>query len=362
MEKHLANRFLEQTLEAEAFETVDDFRQILLESIPIIDVRSPLEFAQGAVPNAVNLPLLNDGERKRVGIAYKEGGQVSAITKGLEILSNEVRDDRVVRWVRFLEHHPNALICCWRGGLRSRIVQMWLREAGWQVPRIVGGSKAIRTFCLDTIDAAGKHNYIVLAGRTGSGKTQLLRELQPSIDLEGLAHHRGSAFGGDTASQPPPVNFESTLTKDLLRFLHTRAILVEDESRVIGKLAIPESLFKKMGQSPVVVLHADQAERIQFIYHSYVRGTAENVMLSNLEKIQKRLGMEHYYEIRSSIKNAYHTDDREDHFSWLSLLLRYYYDPMYDYQLSRKEDRLIYSGPKSAVKEFLMTKCDLQVR
>lgn len=358
--KHSANRFLEQTLEAEAFETVDDFRQILLESIPIIDVRSPLEFALGAVPNAINLPLLDDGERKRVGTAYKEGGQATAIAKGLEILPQEVRDVRVAQWIRLLKRHPNAVICCWRGGLRSKIVQQWLSESGWHVPRIVGGSKAIRAFCLNTIDAAGQYDYVVLAGRTGSGKTQLLKELQPSIDLEGLAQHRGSAFGGDTASQPPPVNFESALTTEILRFRHSRTILVEDESRVIGKLAIPESLFKKMGRSPIVVLQADEAERIQHIYSSYVLGTAREVMLSNLEKIRKRLGMERYFEIRTSIQNAYYTSDREDHFAWLKLLLRYYYDPMYDYQLDRKKDRLIYRGSKDAVKELLMTKHQFQ--
>ena len=358
--KYSANRFLEKTLEAEALETVDDFQQILLESIPIIDIRSPLEFALGAVPNAVNLPLLNDGERKRVGTAYKEGGQATAIAEGLEILPQEVRDVRVERWVRFLKRHPNALICCWRGGLRSKIVQTWLYETGWQVPRIVGGSKALRTFCLNTIEAAGLHNYVVLAGRTGSGKTQLLEELQPSIDLEDLAHHRGSAFGGDTASQPPPVNFESALARDFLRFQHTRSILVEDESRVIGRLAIPESLFKKMARSPIVVLQADEAERIQHIYRSYVQETSEAVMLSNLEKIRKRLGMERYYEIRASIQDAYSSGDREDHFSWLTLLLRYYYDPMYDYQLDRKKDRLVYSGTKVAVKEFLMTELEFQ--
>ena len=360
--KHLANQFLERTLAAEAFETVDDIRQILLESIPIIDVRSPLEFAHGAVPNAVNLPLLNDDERKKIGLAYKEGGHVSAITKGLEILPKEKRDVRVARWVGFLERHPNAIICCWRGGLRSRIVQTWLYESGWQVPRIAGGSKAIRTFCMNSIDAAGQYNYVVLAGRTGSGKTQLLKELQPSIDLEGLAHHRGSAFGGDTASQPLPVNFENALARDLLRFGHTGSILVEDESRVIGKLAIPESLFKKMGLSPVVLLQAKETERIQHIYHSYVHGTSEAIMLSNLEKIQRRLGTERYDEIRAAIQNAYYTRDREDHFSWLSLLLRYYYDPMYDYQLARKRDRLIYSGSKNTVKEFLMTKYEFRTK
>ena len=354
--KHLANQILERTLEVEAFETVDDIRQILLESVPIIDVRSPIEFAHGAVPNAVNLPLLNDDERRQVGLAYKEGGQVSAITKGLEILPKENRDVRVRRWIRFLEQHPNAVICCWRGGLRSKIVQTWLYATGWQVPRIAGGSKAIRTFCMNRIDAAGQHNYVVLAGRTGSGKTQLLEELHPSIDLEGLAHHRGSAFGGDTASQPLPVSFEGALVRDLLRFQHRRSILVEDESRVIGKLAIPEALFKKMGQSPVVVLQEEETGRIQHIYLSYVQGTAEEVMLSNLEKIRKRLGTERYDEIRAAIQNAYNTRDREDHFHWLALLLRYYYDPMYDYQLARKKDRLIFSGSKNAVKEFLLTK------
>ena len=358
--KHLANQFLERTLEIEVLETADDIGLILLESIPIIDVRSPLEFAHGAIPSAVNLPLLNDEERRKVGTAYKQGGQESAIAKGLEILPKERREVHIAGWVSFLRQHPNALVCCWRGGLRSQIVQTWLYEAGWLVPRIVGGSKAIRAFCMNTIDAAVQYNYVVLAGRTGSGKTKLLKELQPSIDLEGLAHHRGSAFGGDTAAQPLPVQFESTLAIDLLRFRHTRNILVEDESRVIGKLAIPELFFKRMGQSPVVVLQAEEKERLQHIYLSYVYGTTQEMMLSNLEKIRKRLGMERYLEIRAALKRAYDSGDREDHFSWLSLLLRYYYDPMYDYQLARKKDRVIYSGRKNDVKQFLTSKYEFR--
>ena len=354
--KHLTKQFLERSLEAESFESVDDYEEILLKSIPIIDVRSTSEFAQGALPEAVNLPLLTDEERKRVGIAYKEGGQASAIATGLKLLPKERRDKRVAGWIQFLHDHPNALICCWRGGLRSKVVQSWLRDTGREVPRIVGGSKALRTSCLQMIDAAGQYNYLIVAGRTGTGKTQLLNEIRPSIDLEGLALHRGSAFGGDTASQPPPISFESALAKDLLRFKGAANILVEDESRVIGKLAIPESLFGKMGRSPVVVLQVEKAARIQNIYESYVQRTSELEMLANLEKIRKRLGLERYSEIRASIENAYQTNKYEDHSIWLTLLLQYYYDPMYDYQLARKKDRVVYRGSKSAVKEFLTTK------
>lgn len=357
--KPLPKKFPELNLEADCLPTVDDYQQILLNDVPIVDVRSPREFVQGAIPNAVNLPLLTDDERKSVGIAYKVGGQASALSCGLELLPKEKQAKLKAGWIQFLQNHPNALICCWRGGLRSKIVQTWLQEAGWRVPRIEGGSKALRSFCLRAIDAANQYNYVVLAGRTGTGKTQLLEELHPSIDLEGLAHHRGSAFGGDTATQPSPVSFESALASDLLRVQGSAGILIEDESRVIGKLAIPESLFKKMRTSPVVVLQADNTSRLQHIYESYVKGTSEAIMLANLEKIQKRLGLERYQVIRASIQHGYHTSDREDHFAWLSLLMKFYYDPMYDYQLAQKKERVIYRGRKQSVKAFLKTEFGL---
>lgn len=357
--KHLPKKFLELNVEAETLPTVDDYQQILLKFVPIIDVRSPREFAQGAMPNAVNLPLLTDHERKSVGLAYKEGGQESAISCGLELLPKEKQAKLLAGWIQFLQKHPDALICCWRGGLRSKIVQNWLLELGWKAPRVEGGSKAFRSFCLRTIETANQYDYVVLAGRTGTGKTQLLKDLHPSIDLEGLAHHRGSAFGGDTVSQPPPVSFENALARDLLRVQGSARILIEDESRVIGKLAIPESLFKKMRHSPVVVLQANFASRLQHIHESYVKGTPEAIMLANLEKIQKRLGLERYQEIRASLQHGYHTGDREDHFVWLSLLMRHYYDPMYDYQLAQKKERVIYRGHKHTVKEFLMAEIGL---
>ena len=353
--KHSEKQFRELNLGDNAFPSVDDYCEILLDSIPVIDIRSPSEFARGAVPNAVNLPLLTDAERDRVGITYREKGQTSAILQGLELLPQTKQNLLIAEWIQFLEKHPDALICCWRGGLRSKIVQSWLHDKGWQVPRIVGGSKALRAFCLSSIDTTVEFNFVVLAGRTGSGKTQLINELIPAIDLEGLACHRGSAFGGDTAAQPPPIRFESSLAGDLLRITKAATILVEDESRVIGKLAIPESLFTKMRCSPVVVLRVDEEKRVQYIYDGYVRNTNEAVMLANLEKIQKRLGLEHYNEIRTSLCRAYKTQQCEDHRIWLSLLLQYYYDPMYDYQLARKKDRVIFQGSKEDVKDFLKT-------
>lgn len=353
--KHLQKKYPELNLGAETLPAVDDYQQILLNLVPIIDVRSPREFAQGATPNAVNLPFLSDDERKEVGTAYREGGQTKAVSRGLELLPKQKQAKLISGWIQFLQRHPNALICCWRGGLRSRIVQAWLNESGWTVPRVVGGSKALRSFCLAAIDSASQFNYVVVAGRTGTGKTLLIKALQPSVDFEGIARHRGSAFGGDTAVQPTPVNFESSLAQSLLRVKNSTSILVEDESRVIGKLALPDSLFKRMGESPVVVLQADDKTRLSHIYEAYVEGTAEETMIANLEKIQKRLGLERYEEVRSSMQHAYRTCDRENHFAWLALLLKYYYDPMYDYQLTRKQERVIYRGSQSAVKKFLMT-------
>lgn len=360
--KHSAKQFRELNLEAETYQGVDDYRQILLNRIPIIDVRAAREFAQGAVPHAVNLPLLTDDERAIVGLAYKSKGQKGAVDKGLHLLSPKKRLDRLNGWIKCLQEKPNALICCWRGGLRSTVVQSWLHDAGWKVPRVVGGSKALRTYCMSVLEAAGRCNYVVVAGRTGSRKTDLINELQPAIDLERLAVHRGSAFGGDTANQPSPISFESTLATELLQFQEAKNILVEDESRVIGKLAIPDSLFKKMGHSPVVVINAEESARVRDIYELYVQGTSKEVMMSNLEKIRKRLGNERYLEVQTSLHRAYHSQNVEDHLNWLTLLLRNYYDPMYDYQLERKKDRVVFQGSKPEVQEFLRVEFGFSLR
>jgi len=129
-----------------------DYLSVLLLDTPLLDVRAPVEFAQGAFPGVTNIPLMNDEERHRVGLQYKQKGQDSAIELGHELVSGEIKQSRVAQWVEFARANPQGYLYCFRGGLRSRISQQWLAEAGIQYPRIIGGYKAMRSFLLESLE------------------------------------------------------------------------------------------------------------------------------------------------------------------------------------------------------------------
>ncbi|MBN2221475.1 MAG: tRNA 2-selenouridine(34) synthase MnmH, partial [Vallitaleaceae bacterium] len=174
--------------------TTNNFRAIVLNETPLIDVRAPIEFQKGAFPNAFNLPIMDDFERKEVGTTYKQEGNEAAVSLGYQLVSGDNREAKVRAWVAFLKEHPNALIYCFRGGQRSRISQEWTSEAlGHPVDRLEGGYKAFRNYLLNQLITPTEQSYtpIRLSGCTGSGKTPLLKSLPHHIDLEGIANHRG---------------------------------------------------------------------------------------------------------------------------------------------------------------------------
>jgi tRNA 2-selenouridine synthase len=326
---------------------------------PFIDLRSPGEFSTGAVPGAVNLPLLNDDERHQVGLTYKAEGQAAAIALGETLVSGPVKDARLAAWLAFIEDHPDTWLYCWRGGLRSRTVQGWLREAGMSIERVPGGFKALRQRCLEVLDAApGTRPWLVLGGRTGTGKTVVLNEASGSIDLEGLANHRGSAFGAALSPQPTPVNFENALAVDWLNHDHPY-LLLEDESRTIGRLAVPPAWHAQMQAAPVVILEADLESRAAHIAEEYVAeplalGVSETSLAESLQgsldRIQRRLGGLRHRQVSEQLADGFRTGE---HGPWIQSLLSWYYDPMYDYQLEKKEARVIFRGDRQAVREFL---------
>lgn len=334
----------------------NDYQSLLRDETPILDVRAPAEFAQGAIASAVNIPILDDEERESVGLAYKHRGQNAAVARGHELVQGQVKSQRIEMWREFIAAHPNAVLCCWRGGMRSQLAQAWLAETGIQVRRISGGSKALRQHCMAVLEHAQSHRFVVLAGRTGSGKTELLRSLHPSIDLEGLANHRGSAFGALSTTQPKPVTFEFSLATQLLNTESDSAILLEDESTMIGRLRVPEPIVSAMSEAPIALLLVPREERIALTYDAYVAGTSGGVLCSNLSRIQKRLGDVRYKEVLSALEFALERDEMHDHHRWIGLLLDYYYDPMYDYQLSKKTSRIEFEGNPVEVRSYLATK------
>lgn len=354
----------------------DAYLSLFLQDTPMIDTRAPVEFAQGAFPNAVNLPLMSDEERARVGTCYKNRGQDAAIELGHKLVSGDVKAQRVQAWLAFARAHPGGYLYCFRGGLRSQICQQWLREAGCDYPRITGGYKAMRRFLLAQLEAlCARQPLVLLAGGTGAGKTEFLRQLPQALDLEGRANHLGSSFGRRPGGQPAQIDFENTVTIDLLR-CHHRApdtpVVLEDESHLIGRCMLPLPLQAAMARAPLVVLDIDLEARVEHTHTNYILrkldewqqhlGEAqgfdafEEDLRASLTRIRKRLGGSRYQELSGLLEAAllaHRHGDTHKHRDWIVLLLEDYYDPMYQYQLAKKADRILIQGSPEQVRACL---------
>lgn len=354
-----------------ASEQLDEerFAELLLADTPLLDVRSPVEFQHGAFPAAVNIPLLTNSEREQVGKTYRHSGRAAAIALGYTLVAGEARTQRLHQWLDFFRQHPDAALYCYRGGLRSRITQQWLAEAGLSVPRITGGYKALRRFLMSTVSQASRcYRFLVLGGRTGSGKTHLLNRFANSIDLEGLAAHRGSAFGRRVQEQPAQIDFENRLGVALLRQARFESdwLMLEDESRAIGSVSIPLDFHQCMRDAPLAVIDEPLQFRADVILQDYIRSNFlaykaadsrtyqarfAGFLTDSLGKIQRRLGGQLYSETLARMQSALAMDPEsamlEAHRDWIILLLRHYYDPMYDYQLNRKLERIVFRGDRA---------------
>lgn len=357
----------------------DDFGSLFSKEVALLDVRAPLEFEQGAFPGATNLPLMNDEERHQVGLRYKQVNQEAAIQLGHELVSGDIKAARVAQWKTFVQTHPEGYLYCFRGGLRSRISQAWLAEAGIEYPRIVGGYKAMRTFLLESLTKNIElSDFVLVSGLTGSGKTEVIQSLSSTVDLEKLAHHRGSSFGKHATDQPVQINFDNSLAIALLR-LHARGssrIALEDESRMIGRCALPLSLRDKMQTSSVVWLEEPMAIRVERILHDYVEDLGAQFaaklgaeagfdafsarLLESLQNLIKRLGGERHTRLAAAMQAALNEQKSKGtldlHREWIRPLLSEYYDPMYEHQRTSKLSRVIFSGDRTAVTEYLLHK------
>lgn len=350
------------------------FLPLLRDDTPLLDVRAPIEFHKGAFPGAHNIALLNDEERSQVGTMYKRSGQDAAIALGNRLVSGATKAQRLKAWAQWLQAHPGAWLYCFRGGLRSRTVQDWLREVGIDCPRIPGGYKAMRQSLIEIIDAAPQqHRLIVVAGRTGSGKTHLLNKLPNSIDLEGLAHHRGSAFGTQLGGQPTQINFENALGVRLLKLQQSprNCLFLEDESRAIGSLSVPVQLHAAMKNAPIALVEESLEWRTQTILNDYIGNNLQQFvaadptegfrhfseyLLGALAKIQRRLGGERYSVILALMESALAEQAQgkgeQAHALWIRQLLTDYYDPMYAYQLAKRLERVQFRGDSAAFLEW----------
>lgn len=346
--------------------TTEEFNLKLLQGFQVIDVRAPIEFAQGALPNSVNIPLLDDQERALVGTCYKKSGREKALELGHQIVSGVNKAEKLQKWKSFYENHSHSVLTCFRGGLRSQSVQIFLAEVGIEIPRIEYGYKEIRQFYLHEIEAYCKNDQLkILTGSTGSGKTKLLkrvREFYPVIDLEELAQHRGSAFGAMKNPQPAQASFENYLAYEILRHKSQNpkaAILFEDESRLIGSLHLPEVFFNKLRATSVIKINVDLAERIENIFEDYIypEATIFDKYLNAILKIEKKLGGLRAQELRNDL-NFSKTQFVEEGLlvsnkTWIEKLLVWYYDPMYAYSLAQRNPKIEFQGQTKDVIEYL---------
>ncbi len=224
-----------------------------VETLPVVDVRSPAEFGQGHIPGAVNIPLFDNDERALVGTAYKNQGRLTALDLGLDLTGPKMSS--LVRQARQIAAEGQVLLYCWRGGMRSSSMAWLFETAGLHSKILNGGYKAYRNFI--RVNLVTDKKFIILGGMTGSGKTLWLKQLaqagEPVVDLEALAVHRGSVFGAiGLGTQPSNEQFENDLFHHLQAFKPDSLIWLEDESRQIGTVFLPETFYLAMVSSPLI--------------------------------------------------------------------------------------------------------------
>lgn len=338
-------------------------------ALQLLDVRAPVEVARCEIPFATSLPILADDERHAVGTCYREHGQDAAIRLGLE-LTAPYREARVAAWRQaVVDSEGRAAFACWRGGQRSRIAQEWLKDEN--VPRVAGGTKAVRRYLMDQLEPHfDATQVVVITGLTGCGKTELLHTLRLvvpqdvlALDLEGLANHRGSAFGGLPEGQPSQQTFENRLAATM-QLAAPRLTLLEDEARNVGRLELPVYVWTKTKQSPVVMLEATHEERIARIAREYVfeptalqdRAIVRKSLENNLNKLAKRLGGVRFEECLEALSFAdheerWHTIDA--HAPWIDPLLTDYYDRFYHSAITRMARPVVFRGCAEEVLAWL---------
>ncbi|MDH4609860.1 tRNA 2-selenouridine(34) synthase MnmH [Pseudomonas sp. BN102] len=354
-----------------------NYREIFLYDRPMMDARAPVEFVKGAFPHTVNLPLMSDTERQKVGTCYKQHGQQAAIATGHQLVSGALKTERIEAWAAFARNNPDGYLYCFRGGLRSQLVQQWLKnEAGIDYPRVIGGYKAMRTFLLETTqDAVARCDFVLVGGLTGTGKTEVIAQLANSLDLEGHANHRGSSFGKRATPQPAQIDFENALAIDILkkRAAGHQQFVLEDEGRIVGSCSVPLELYHGMQEYPLVWLDDSFEDRVERILRDYVtnlcaefiatHGTEHGFsrfaerLRQSLGNIVRRLGGERHQRISALMDQALAEQEATGkvdlHRGWIEGLLREYYDPMYAYQRESKASRIEFAGEQAAVLEYL---------
>ena len=294
----------------------------------ILDIRTPAEYNKGHIIGSVNFPLFSNEERAEIGTVYKQVGKKEAMMLGLEMVGPRMKEI-LIDAQRFEESQPLALYC-WRGGKRSSSMAWLLDFGGLEVIRLIAGYKSYRRYVLKYLSNL-KAQLIMLGGRTGTGKTHILHELEKRgeqiLDLEKLACHKGSAFGAlGEREQPSNEHFENLLFHELNSLDLSRRIWVENESQSIGTNYIINDLWNLMKSSPLVNIHVDFESRLKNIMEVYAQYSKEELK-GCFDKIRKRIGGQ-------NLKFAKEALDGEEYEKAIEIALRYY-DKTYDHCLNK---------------------------
>ncbi len=296
---------------------------------PVIDVRSPAEYKKSHIPGAYNIPLFSDEERAIVGTKYVQESRYSSVIAGLDMVGPKL--SRFVDAATKIAPNGKLLVYCWRGGMRSSSMSWLLNLAGINSKTLIGGYKSYRRYSKEYLSKPFK--LVILGGMTGSGKTEIILQLpkfgQQIVDLEGLANHKGSAFGAiGQKPQPSTEFFENLLFENLIKLDINKPIWVEDESKAIGSVFIPQELFNQMLNSPVIAIERSTETRIKRLTSEYTNCNPQ-LLIDSVNKIAKRLGGDNVIKAIKGIE--------EGNFEEAVGISLYYYDKAYQFGLSNKK-------------------------
>jgi len=312
--------------------SIDEFLK-LAEQHPVLDVRTPAEFESGHIPGAHNLPLFDNEERVVIGTLYKREGKQPAILRGLEFVGPKMKE--LVKAAGKISKDGIFLMHCWRGGMRSGSVAWLLEMYGYKVYTLRGGYKSWRRFALAKFNE--KRKIIMLGGRTGAGKTLILHALKEKgeqvLDLEKIAHHKGSSFGGlGEQKQPSQEQFENEIAAALLHLDIDKPTWLEDESRTVGSKVIPVGLWLQMRSAKVIYVDIPFEERAKYLTASYGQHDREELKAA-ISRISKKLGGLQTQEALKAIDNGELQKACE--------ITLEYYDKAYDHGLGQREGSTI---------------------